>query len=340
MSFLQRLRRAGANTPLISVVIASYNHAAFVLEALESVLAQGLDNLEIVITDDGSSDGSAQRVAEFAAARRGPVDIRLNAFAENRGACIAMNDAITRARGRYIAVLNSDDLFLPGKLACQLAFLEAHPEIAAVFGHPAFIDERGQPFDDPAHKDHAVFQVANRERCQWLRHFFDHGNALCHPTVLIRRQVYERVGTYDARLAQVPDLDMWIRVCMHYDIHVLAEPLTAFRIRDGQQNASAARPAVVIRDAWERAVILQHYLRLSEAELLRIFPEFSQRPGSLHERLAMHALSLPYPFHHRFALDAWHASLPANPPAGTADFAAWQRFMNATGAVDLHRLRS
>lgn len=338
-----------APTPLVSVVVASYNHAPFVQDCLRSALQQDIDSLEILVTDDGSSDDTAQQVAALADPR-----IHLHAFAQNRGACAAMNDAIRRSRGRYIAVLNSDDLFLPGKLRRQIDFLEQNPHIGAVFGWPSFIDDQGQPFQDPAHKDHAVFHQPNRHRHQWLRHFFDHGNALCHPTALLRREVYQTVGLYDPRLAQVPDLDQWIRVCMRYDIHVLPEPLTAFRIRSGQQNASAARPEVVRRDAWERADILRHYLRLPLAQLLQVFPEFTAQGASPAEQLARHALSLGTPFHQRFALQAWFEALPAGglldqPDAPNAldasqgpsdhnDPTAWQRYIAATAAANPHRI--
>jgi hypothetical protein len=349
MPFFAKLLRRTARVPLVSVVVASYNHAPFVQECLRSALGQGIDDLEIIVTDDGSTDATAQQVAAL-----GDPRIHLHAFAQNRGACMAMNDAIRRSRGRYIAVLNSDDLFLPGKLRRQLDFLHQTPQVGAVFGWPSFIDDQGQPFHDPAHKDHAVFSQPNRSRHQWLRHFFDHGNALCHPTALIRREVYQTVGLYDPRLAQVPDLDQWIRVCMRYDIHVLPEPLTAFRIRSGQQNASGARPEVVRRDAWERADILRHYLRLTPAQLLQVFPEFAGHSASLVEQLACHALALNTPFHQRFALQAWFDALPAGglldrpDPAGApqgsgdptdaTDPTAWQRYIAATAAANPHRI--
>lgn len=314
--------------PRLSIVIASYNHAPFVQDSLRSVLQQDFQDFEILVTDDGSSDGTPDQVCAVQDPR-----IALQVLPENRGACIAMNEAIRRARGEFIVVLNSDDVFLPGKLSRQLAFLEAHPHIGAVFGYPVFIDERGQRFDDATHKDHEVFHVHNRSRHEWLRHFFDRGNALCHPTAMIRRSVYEAVGLYDARLAQVPDLDMWMRVCLRFDIHVLPEPLTGFRIRDNLQNASAARPEVVIRDAWERAHILRHYLGLSRPELDAVFPEYAGRPESVPELLAERALSLAYPFYVRFALDALFDALP---PEG--DSAAYRRFITLTGQQDLHRL--
>lgn len=347
MSRLARFFGRAAPTPLVSVVVPSYNHAPFVQDCLRSALQQDMDGLEILVTDDGSTDGTAQQVAALADPR-----IHLRAFAQNRGACVALNDAIRRSRGRYIAVLNSDDLFLPGKLRRQVTFLEQNPEVGAVFGWPSFIDDQCQPFQDSAHKDHAVFHQPNRNRHQWLRHFFDQGNALCHPTALLRREVYQSVGLYDPRLAQVPDLDQWIRVCLRYDIHILPEPLTAFRIRSGHQNASAARPEVVRRDAWERADILRHYLRLPIAQLRQVFPEFAEHGASTVEQLACHALGLETPFHQRFALQAWFETLPAgglldpprptvapsDAPEGQGDATAWQRYIAATGAANPHRI--
>ena len=192
MQIFSRIWQRTPSEPLVSVVVASYNHAPFVADCLRSALSQGIDPLEIIVTDDGSTDSTAEQIAALANPR-----IHLHRFAQNRGACVAMNDAIRRSRGRYIAVLNSDDLFLPGKLRRQLQHLQQNPRVGAVFGWPAFINEQGQPFDDPSHKDHAVFHQPNRSRHQWLRHFFDQGNALCHPTALIRREVYQTVGLYD-----------------------------------------------------------------------------------------------------------------------------------------------
>ena len=338
MKLLERLglRRR----PLISVVVASYNHGAYVQTCLRSALDQEVPaDLELVVTDDGSSDDTVARIQALQDAR-----IRLRVLPQNRGACIALNDAILRARGEYIAVLNSDDYFLPGKLACQLQVLQATPQLGAVFGLPAFINEHGQVFDDPQHRDRDAFVSAERTRFQWLRHFFDQGNALCHPTVLIRREVYRRIGLYDPRLAQVPDLDMWIRLASHTELQVLPQALTAFRVRDGMQNASAGRPEVIVRDAWERARILRHYLALSDEALRQVFPEFADGEP-LRLQLVRYALNLPYPFFHRFALDAWFDLLPSGqPPAEMLRSLQtrpedWREFIRHTGQVDLHKIR-
>lgn len=320
--------------PLISVVIASYNHAAFVGAALDSVAAQGIDDLEILVTDDASTDGTADVVAAHPDPR-----VQLHRHPRNRGACAAMNQAIGRARGRYVAVLNSDDIFLPGKLRAQLAAFEAEPGLGAVFGLPAFIDERGQPFDAAGHDALAVFRAPNRPRHAWLAHFFDHGNALCHPTALVRRQVYEALGPYDERLAQVPDLDMWVRLCRHHELHVLQRPCTGFRILEGQRNASAPRPEVVMRDAWERVAVLRRYLGLSAQEVAQVFPEYDSRTGPPAAFLALRALAQPagYPFFHHFGLDALFDALPRHAP-DEEQARQVREFIHRTGRTDLYRL--
>lgn len=318
------------STPLVSVVIASYNHAAYVQDCIGSVLSQTLQDFEIVITDDGSTDDTVARIRALNDSR-----IRLEVLPQNAGACIAFNKAIRRARGRYIAILNSDDCFLPHKLRQQVDFLQAHPQIGAVFAYPQLINETGDPFADAGHKDFSVFQVENRDRYGWLRHFFDKGNCLCHPSVLIRRECYEQVGLLDARLAQVPDLDFWIRLTCRFEIHVLPETLLSFRIREQQQNASAGRPEVIVRDLWERQRILRHYLGWDPDTFAAVFPEYRQQLGehTTDQLLARHALSLGTPFHIGFGLDTWFAILQ---PDGSGP--QYLDFIGHTGGLDLHHV--
>jgi len=318
-----------APAPRVSVVIASYRHAAYVGECLRSVLDQSFQDFEIVITDDGSGDDTVEAIRAVRDAR-----IHLEALPANRGACIALNRGIKRARGEYVAILNSDDSFVPGRLQHQVDFLDAHPEIEAVFGWPEIIDERGAAFADVHHKDYAVFKVENRDRHAWLRQFFDLGNCLCHPTLMIRRRCYELIGPYDARLAQVPDLDQWIRLAARCELHVMPEPMVRFRIRDGQMNASAARPEVLRRDAWERSRILRHYRVMPRAQLIKVFPELADdsRPASLF--LAERAMAIGTPFHTAFALETMFEDLP---PDG--DGPAYAAFIAHTGRLDPFGLR-
>lgn len=321
--------------PKVSVVIAAYNHAPFVRECVESVRAQTFGDWEILVTDDGSTDGTAEILSELAST---DPRIRINLFAVNQGACVAINDAIARARGELVAVLNSDDRWLPEKLGRQVDFLDRHPDHAAVFTLPRFIDERGDSFADTDHKDYRVFDVANRSRSEWLDHFFRQGNCLCHPSLLIRRACYTELGAYDPRLAQLPDLDLWVRLCAHHEIHILPERLVEFRIRDGERNASAARPEVLAREPWERLQVLRHYLRLDLAEQVTPaeppgYPEWSIAATPL-IRLARTALAIGTPAHRALALEILHQSLDATAPpaAGRPSF---RDYLRLTGETDV-----
>lgn len=325
-------------SPRVSVAIAAYNHAPFVRECIDSVRAQTYTDWEIVVTDDGSTDGTAEILRELADT---DPRLRFHGFATNQGACVAINDAITRARGEFIAVLNSDDRWLPEKLAQQVDFLDRHPDHAAVFTLPRLIDERGTPFTDMEHKDYRIFEVANRSRHEWLDLFFHAGNCLCHPSVLIRRSCYDEFGVYDPRLAQLPDLDMWVRVCARHEIHVLDERLVEFRIRDGEHNASAARPDVLAREPWERLQILRHYLapELAAAVTPRMHADqpTAEMPPRL--RLAWTALAIGTPAHRALGLEILHQGLDpkASPSAGRPSV---RDYLRLTGETDVFWQRS
>jgi glycosyltransferase involved in cell wall biosynthesis len=258
--------------PKVSVCIPSFNHEKYVRAAVESVLAQSFQDHEIVVTDDGSTDRTVDEVRSIADPR-----VSLEALPQNYGACIALNSSIRRSKGEYVAILNSDDLFLPGKLEQQVRFLDDHQEVGAVFGYPAFVDETGTRLADSDTFYGSIFKVDNRTRSQWLRHFFLRGNVLCHPAVLIRRRCYDDVGYYDPALAQLPDLDMWVRLLQRYEIYLIQEPLVAFRILKNNLNASAPRPDVIARLEWEGRKILEHYMTLDERLLVEAFPELSDR---------------------------------------------------------------
>ena len=253
-------------TPRVSVVIPSYNHAEFVGQAIESVLAQSFDDFELIITDDGSTDGSAEII-------RGYTDPRIDfeAFGANRGASETVNRCIARAAGEYVALLGSDDYFLPGKHVRQVAILDAAPALAGVFGLVEFVDDDGAAI--PAHLNPiaGAFSAAPANRFAWLRRFFLEGNALCHSTAMIRKSIYDELGGYDVALRQLPDMEMWIRICARYPIEVVPEPLTAFRVLRGQRNTSAETPFVIRRSNWEYRRVLRHYRTMDEATLERAF---------------------------------------------------------------------
>jgi len=290
--------------PKVSVIIPAYNHAPFVGQALRSVLEQTYRDYEIIITDDGSTDKTVEVIQGIRDPR-----IKLYLFSENRGAALAVQNCLDYSSGEYLALLNSDDLFLPKKLENQVAFLEAHPETAAVFTQVQVIDEAGEDFRDSGHPYHRVFEQDNRSRHEWLRTFFYQGNCLCHPSVLTRREVYTVLSKPDPRLAQLGDFQRWIRVCLSREIHILPEKLVKFRIRNDDANASAPRPEVIRRSNYELRRILRVFLSLRTLEdFLKIFPEAEAFPYPLEEDLipyylARLALKVGSPIYRDFALE-------------------------------------
>lgn len=255
--------------PIVSVIIPSYNHERFVKECIDSVLSQTFQDFEIVVTDDNSTDRTVEIIKSF-----GDPRIKLFVNTENRGACITSNNCIKHSKGRYIAMLSSDDAWYPEKLAVQVKYLEDHPRIAAVFGKVDWIDENsdlikheGFPFKD-------VFEVKNRTRYEWLGHFFKFGNCLCHPSSLIRKESYDEVGWLNPSFANLPDFDLWIRLCLKYDIHILDQRLIKFRRMNSERNASGDTLNNRVRNRFEYKQILNHYLKIrTPRELSLVFPE-------------------------------------------------------------------
>ncbi len=240
--------------PKVSVVMASYNHERFVAETIQSVLDQSYQDFEFIITDDGSADRTVDVINRFDDPR-----IKLFCFPQNHGACRAINNCINEAKGEYIAVINSDDAWFPNKLEKQVNFLDSHPDIGAVFSYAQIIDEDSNDLAENNHAYQKIFIQQNKNRFEWLKHLF-WGNCLCHPSILIRKVCYEITGLYDERYAQLPDWDFWIRLCMRYDIHIITELLTKFRVHQNEQNASGNRPDAMTRFHLETTQVMRNYL--------------------------------------------------------------------------------
>lgn len=233
-------------TPTVSVVLPSYNHEQFVLEALRSILAQTYQDYEILILDDASTDRSAEVISGFLQAHP-DLPIRFDRHETNQGGVITLNHLLQRARGKYIALLNSDDLWAPDKLARQVQVLDSHEETAAVFTQAIIVDENKQKVSEnilPAHIQNTFLQ-ANRSRGQWLRRFFFEQNCLCHPSVLIRKSVYEQIGYLDPRFRQTPDMQLWVRFMKAFAFHMIEEPLVFLRWH--KANTSVINSANSIR---------------------------------------------------------------------------------------------
>jgi glycosyltransferase involved in cell wall biosynthesis len=198
--------------PEVSVVIPAYNAARYLGAAVESVLAQTFDDLEVLVVDDGSTDGSADLVADL-----GP---KVRVIRQpNSGVSSARNRGIAESAGRYLAFLDADDTWLPEKLERQLAALRASP--AGRFCYTAFViaDAELQPIE----LRRAALSGTARETL-----LLD-GNVVGASTPLCERELLAEAGQFDPSLSQCADWDMWIRVAAHTDFLYLDEPLVNYR---------------------------------------------------------------------------------------------------------------
>lgn len=252
--------------PKVSVIMPVYNQEKFIAEAIQSILDQTFQDFEIIITNDGSTDNTPEKINKFSDPR-----IRVLTLEKNKGISNALNNCIANSKGEYIALLNSDDVFLPDKLKKQVDFFDENKDIAAVFTLANIIDETGQPLKDKNHFYYSIFDQSDKNRLEWLNYFFYNGNCLCHPSMMMQRRCFENVGYYDIRFHQMQDFELYVRICMKYDIHIIQEKLVNFRVLSNEANVSGNRPDSRNRSAWEMEKILDNYLEIGAEDFEAIF---------------------------------------------------------------------
>lgn len=266
--------------PMVSILLPSYNHEKYIGIAIDSVLNQTFQDFELLISDDFSQDGTINVIKKYSDSR-----IKTNFFSENQGATINHRYLLNQVTGKYVALINSDDVWLPTRLEKGIAYLEEHMECAACFSWADFIDEYGNRITDNGN----VFKQSNRTQAQWLYHFFINGNCICHPSILIRSDVYKELGTYNLSLRQLPDFDMWIRVIKKYQIHIIEESLVQHRrfISSGE-NTSSPTITNSIRDVMESYYILTTFFNDLKDELFKeaFQNDFRKKDANSHEELS------------------------------------------------------
>jgi glycosyltransferase involved in cell wall biosynthesis len=217
----------------VSVAIPTYNRAAYIGDAIRSVLAQDYHHVEIIVADDGSTDNTADIVARF-----GSVVTYLSL--PHRGQPAATRNAgLAAARGEYVAFLDSDDLFLPGRLARQVAALTEHPEAGLVYSNGYFFRE------DPETPVGRVLDGLPTPSGDALPDLL-RGNFLAPPVLLIRRSCLDSVGVFDERpeFLAVEDYDLWLRIAAQFPFVYVPGDVAAIR-RHGQ---SISHDVVALRE--------------------------------------------------------------------------------------------
>ncbi len=205
--------------PLVSVCIGTYNRADLIRECLDSVLAQTYCPIEVVVADNASTDATLDLV------RAHSVGARVERRIENSGLCsTTRNLAVRKARGRYIAFLDSDDAWEPAKLERQVAFLETHPDIPLCHTVVRVMDERSR-----------IYGIRHEGRLPPTGDCFDALLEHCWITissVMIRRELYDECGPFSEELPYGKlgeDYEFFLKVAARYPIGVIEEPLVRYR---------------------------------------------------------------------------------------------------------------
>ncbi|MDQ5844101.1 MAG: glycosyltransferase [Acidobacteriota bacterium] len=214
------------NQPLVSVVTPTYNQAAFLRETIETVLSQDYAAIEHIVIDDGSTDSTAQILAEYS----GRIDWESQA---NMGQTPTINKGWARCKGEIVTWLNSDDTFLPGAVSKGVDYLNSHPEVGIVFGDTLFTEADGTPLEQSKRLDgfdYKKFIV----KCE---------NLIPQPSAFIRRSVLENTGPLDPFYYYFMDWDFWLRAGVRNRIAYFPELLSTYRLHQESKTVAQAAKA-------------------------------------------------------------------------------------------------
>ncbi|MBQ2383952.1 MAG: glycosyltransferase [Oscillospiraceae bacterium] len=204
----------------ISVVMAAFNAEKYLREAMDSILAQTYGDLELIVLDDKSTDGSLQILKEYAAADPRVVVLENE---QNMGLTKSLNKGLAVAKGEYIARMDADDISVPDRFAKQVAFLDSHPDYTFVSCIGRYIDEEGRE------EQLRLFPETHEEICAMMPKV----DAVMHPGVMFRREDIARIGNYCEDFRVVQDYDLWFRgMAAGYKFYNIQEPLVLFRRND------------------------------------------------------------------------------------------------------------
>jgi len=207
--------------PLVSVVVATYNMAAYLPLAVQSALGQTYGNVEVLVVDDGSTDCTRNAVEPFLEDRR----VRY-LYQQNRGQAAAKNHGVRESRGEYVAFLDADDMWAPEKLELQIPLFSASALTGVVFSRVVYIDESG-----------AELRIADNELFRGcvtgpllIRNFIGFGSSV------VRKECFARLGGFDEAIRMGIDYDLWLRFSTEYEFDFVDRALLRYRIWSGQMS--------------------------------------------------------------------------------------------------------
>ncbi|WP_028323418.1 glycosyltransferase [Desulfatirhabdium butyrativorans] len=217
--------------PCISVILPAYNHEIYVASAIDTVLKQTFADFELLIIDDGSRDNTWFEIQRF-------TDERIRSFRqENRGAAAAINRGIEMARGRYIAILNSDDVYHPERLALCLSFMEDHPEVQVLASRVEPIDPEGSVLNDPEDPEYGYWLKWYGDALATVQGDNDFFFSLLQvnyvvstSNLFIRSALFQSEKPFDSTLLYCHDYEFLLRTVSRHPFGFIQRPLLQYRL--------------------------------------------------------------------------------------------------------------
>lgn len=237
--------------PLVSIVIPTYNGAQFIDEAMASAIVQSYQNLEIVISDDASTDGTLAIIESY----RERTSIPIKIYNHNpSGIGANWNNSIKHAKGEYIKFLFQDDVLLPNCVERMVSIAESASNVGLVYCKREIIYEESNPFDRRWVKNFKILHQSWKsliveEGVMSGRLYIKDPNLLIHPVnkigeppaVLLHKSCFEKIGYFNTQLKQALDIEYWYRIMSHFNIGFADEALIKFRIHGNQASQINAK---------------------------------------------------------------------------------------------------
>ncbi|MFD1438916.1 glycosyltransferase [Acinetobacter sp. ANC 4282] len=205
-------------TPLVTVVIPSYNHEHFIQDCINSIINQNYQNIELIIIDDGSTDQSVKKIEQL-------IEHCIHRFTRfefrnrsNKGLCNTLNEALAWAKGDFFSVLASDDMIMPDKISIQVDYLTKNKKCVAVFGGMKFIDNEGE----------IIGQRVKKYKKFDFKDILIHRHRLPAPTQLIRKSVFDKTEGFNENL-KIEDWDMWLKLSRFGTLDYLPQVFSLYR---------------------------------------------------------------------------------------------------------------
>ncbi len=253
-----------ANTsPLVSIILPTYNCANFLPDSLGSILLQTYGSYEIVVVDDGSTDNTKEVLDPFMG------KIKYINLEQNKGLPVARNIGIRSAQGRYIAFIDADDLWFPEKLQTDIEHFQRYPEVGMVYSKHINVDEKG-----------TFINRGTKRRLPSGNIFiqlFSEQNFITTSTVVVKKEVFETAGLFDEQFFNCQDWDMWLRTAFYFKVAGINEFLVKYRHNPNSLSKNYQR-------------VLKHQKMVID----KIYTVFKDKENGISEKLYKKRLALHY----------------------------------------------